>query len=403
MSESFGAALRRYRGTRSLRDVAALASVGKSYIADLEKERRHPTPETARALDDALGAGGELAALASVRPDASPLDKADALQAGLDELLAAGPLGDASLDEIEWTVERHGRATRYRPEAEHLGDLLADFHDVRLLLTHRQPAPARKRLLIAAARMSGLTALTLLKLGDQRSLSWWRTARKAGAAADDRATLSWAYAHESYQSYYSGDLSTAVELANRAQQLAGGLPCVGPALAAPLEARAHARFGNSAATRTALAAAETALDRLPQEDQIGSAFGYSESQLRFHAGNALTHLGETGRAREELARATDLYPVTERMDRALVQLDQAVCTVLDGDPPAAADLAARTIVSLAPEHRTALIIFRAREVATTVPPGAQQVHEVRALRELLALPAGDLEHERGGDQQGDDS
>ncbi|MFF9894990.1 helix-turn-helix domain-containing protein [Streptomyces longispororuber] len=400
MNETFGEALRRIRGSRSLRDVAALASCGKSYISDLEKGRRHPAPQMARALDDALGARGELVALADNRPGASVLQQADRLQAGLHDLLAAGPLADSSLDEIEWTVARHGRATRYRPEAQHLPELLTDFQDLRVLLSHRQAAPARRRLLVAVARMSGLTALTLLKIADERAMSWWRTARQAAAAADDRATLSWAYAQEAYQLYYGGDLYGAVELASRAQQLAGGMPCVGPALAAPLEARAHARLGNREATMRSLEVAESALGRLPAGEQIGSAFGYSESQLRFHAGDAITHLGETSRAREELARASELYPAAEQLDRSLVALDTAMCTALDGDPAAAADQAARTVIELEPDHRTALVLYRARDVITKVPPGAREVHEVRALREILALPPTKTEHGRG-DQHGD--
>lgn len=400
MAETFGDALRRWRGARSLRAVATLASCGKSYVAGLEANQRHPSAEMARALDDALGAGGELVALAAARRGRSPIEQADALQAGLDEVLVAGPLADSSLDEIEWTVARHGRATRYRPEREHFPELLADFQDLRILLAHRHPPSARNRLLVATARMSGLTALTLLKVGDNRAASWWRTARKAAAAADNRATLSWVYAQEAYQSYYSGDLHGAVELASRSQHLASGTPCVGPALAAPLAARAHAQLGHPDYTTHALAAAETALQRLPADDQIGSAFGYSESQLRFHAGNALTHLGETTRARAELRRAMELYPVAEQMDRALVSLDLAMCTVTDGESAVAADQAARTLVGLEPAHRTALIIYRARQVADTVPPGAREVHEVRALREILALPPGEMER-AGGDQQGD--
>ncbi|WP_327655685.1 helix-turn-helix domain-containing protein [Streptomyces sp. NBC_00483] len=400
VAESFGEALRRWRGERSLRDVAELASCGKSLISYLEQGIRQPTAQTARALDDALGAGGELVALAGARPGQTPIEQADALQAGLHELLAAGPLADSSLDEIEWTIARHGRATRYRPEGQHFPELLADFQDLRVLLSHRHRPQVRRRLLVAAARMSGLTALTLLKLGDERATSWWRTARTAAASAEDRTTLSWAYAHEAYQLYYTGDLYGALELSVRAQQLAGGLPCVGPALAAPLEARAHARLGDGEATARALEAAQTALGRLPEDEQIGSAFGYSESQLRFHAGNALTHLGQTGRAREELSRAAELYPATERMDRALVELDTAMCTVADGDPATAADQVTRTLVGLQQEHRTALIIYRAQEVADTVPPGARGVHEVRALREILALPPGEMERTRG-DQHGD--
>lgn len=398
MTETFGQALRRLRGSRSVRDVAQLASCGKSYVSDLELGKRAPTTDIARVLDRALDADGQLIALADRRPDADPLTQADALQRGLTEDFAAGPLTEFGADEVEYTVARHGRATRYRAEGELLPELLADFGDLRLKLAGRQAPPVRKRLLVAAAQMSGLMALTLLKLGDSRARAWWRTGRTAAAAAEDRATLSWMYAQEAYQLYYGADIEGAVELACRAQVLAGGLPCVGPALAAPLEARALARLGRGGEAAAALGAAEVALERLPAEHQVGSAFGYSESQLRFHAGNAWTHLGETRRAREEQARALELYPESDHMDRALVHLDHAMCMAADGDAAGAAQHATHTVVGMPPSRRSALIIYRANDVAARVP-GARTVPEVRVLREILALPPG----ERGssGDQSGD--
>ena len=387
MSESFGQALKRLRGSRSVRDVAQLASCSKSYVSDLENGKRKPTAQTATALDRALGARGELVALADAQSGASPLEQADALQRGLHETFAAGPLSDASLDELEWTVARHGRATRYRPESELLPDLIADFSDLRLLMTTgRQPASTRRRLAIAAARMSGLVALTLLKMGDERSKSWWRTGRTAAASAEDHATLAWMYAQEAYQLYYNGDLYGAVELAIRAQHWAGGLPCAGVALAAPLEARAQALLRRPDSVASALTRARTALDRLPEDQREESAFGYSESQFAFHSGNAWTHLEDTDRATAELTRALDLYPSSDHMDRALVQLDQAMCTAVSGDPAAAADQAMSAVIELPEEHRTALIIYRARDVADRVPE-ARKVLEVKALREILALPS----------------
>ncbi|MET8749111.1 helix-turn-helix transcriptional regulator [Streptomyces sp. NPDC004667] len=113
--ESFGEVLRRLRGNRSVRDVARLAACGKTHVSDLENGKRQPTRELAAALDGALGAEGHLVALADIRPGSSPLDQADALQQGLHQTLTAGPMTDASLDEWECTVARHGRATRYRP------------------------------------------------------------------------------------------------------------------------------------------------------------------------------------------------------------------------------------------------------------------------------------------------
>lgn len=398
--ETFGGALHRLRGNRSVRDVAALANCSKSYVSDLELGKRRPTHELAAALDHALGGRGELIALADVHPGMDPREQADALQRGLNETLAAGPLSAASLDEVDYTVARHGRATRYRPEQDLLTDLLADFADLRLMLAGRQSVPAQKRLMIAVARMSGLMALTLLKLGDERSRAWWRTGRTAAARADDRATLSWMYAQEAYQLYYGGDLEGAVELAVRAQHLSGGLPCVGPALAAPLEARAHALLKRPEETAAALTAAEAALRRLPDAELIGSAFGYSEAQLAFHSGNAWTHLGATDRARDQQIRALELYPSSDHMDIALIRLDQAMCFALDGDPAAAAQHATTTLIDVPSWHRSQLIIYRARDVAARVPE-ARAVSEVRVLREVLALPAGERDSGSGADQYSD--
>jgi transcriptional regulator with XRE-family HTH domain len=380
----FASALRRLRGSRSIRDVAHLAAISKTQVADLESGRRLPTAAMAAALDDALDAGGELVALAALRADRPLLDQAAELQRGVADALAAGPMTTTGLDEWEWTIGRHGRATRWRAEVDLLADLMGDFADLQRLLGHRHLPTVRQRLTRYAAQMSGLMALTLLKLGDPAARDWWRTGRAAAAAAEDRATLSWIHAHEAYQLYYSGDPAGAVELAVRAQRVAGGLPCVGPALAAPLEARALAILGRRADAEAALRAAEDALGRLDDTARIASAFGYSESQLAFHAGNAWTHLRETGRAREQHARARELYPTTDYTDLALIQLDEAACILADGDPGGAASQVADTIVSLPEQHRSALIIYRARELADTVPAG----RELRVLREVLALPPG---------------
>ncbi|WP_263170708.1 helix-turn-helix domain-containing protein [Streptomyces sp. SCSIO ZS0520] len=397
MAETFGAALRRLRGSRSVRDVAALAVCSKSYVSDLERGTRNPTIDIATTLDRALGAEGELIALAERRGN-DPYADADTLQAGLEEVLAAGPLSATSLDDMEWTVARHGRATRYRPEGKHFPELLGDFQHLRLLLAQRHQPQTRRRLTTAAARMSGLMALTLLKLGDDRAAGWWRTCRMAAAAAEDRATLSWAYAQEAYQAYYGSDMDTAIELAVRAQTLAGGLPCVGPALAAPLEARAHAQLGRGSEVVAALNRSEAALDRIPERDREDSAFGYSEAQLRFHSGNALVHLGDAHAARDQLTAAQPLFAQTNRVDLPLIGLDLAMCHAIEGDPAAAAAVGAATVLSLPVAHRSPLIIFRARDVADKVPQ-ARELREVRELREILAAPqssGGDLDADRDG-------
>jgi tetratricopeptide (TPR) repeat protein len=387
MAETFGEALRRLRGARSVRAVAQLAACGKSTVADLETGRRQPTSAIAEALDDALEAGGLLVALAAAPPGTAATTRAAQLQSGFAEQLAAGEVTTTSLDEWEFTISRHGRATRYRPEQELLDDLLADFGDLRALLAHRQPPQIRRRLLAACASLSGLLALTLLRLGDPGARDWWRTGRAAATQAEDRPVLAWIYAQESYQLYYGGDFAGALELAVRAQQLAGGLPCVADALAAPLEARVHARAGRRDETADALHRAERALSRLTPEDQQPSALGYDAAQLAFHSGSAWTLLHDTDRAWEQQQRALELYPAEQRLDRALVQLDRAECLAHDGRLADGAQLAADTIEAMPVEHRSALLLYRARDLADSVPTTDRRLPEVRVLHDLLALPS----------------
>jgi transcriptional regulator with XRE-family HTH domain len=386
--ETFGQLLKRLRGDLSLRDLARLANCGKSAIGDLESGRRRPTLHMAQTLDRALDTGGALAHHVQSPPGTPAIQVAAALQRDLADSLAAGPMTDAGLEEWDYQVSRHGRATRYRTEADLLPELVADMTDLQRLLAHRHPLNVRRRLLATAAGLSGLLALTLLKLDDASARDWWRTGRAAATAAENRPVLAWIYAQESYQRYYDNDLAGAVELAVRAQQLAGGLPCVADALAAPLEARAHAAAGRWDETVAALARAQVAFDRLPEEDRQPSALGYDEAQLRFHSGSAWTLLHDTGRAWEEQQQALALYSDEQRTDRSLVILDRASCLAWDGDPATAASMAAQTLLELPLEHRSPLIVYRARDLAATVPETARSLPEMRVLREILALPSG---------------
>ncbi|MFC4034476.1 hypothetical protein ACFO3J_23800 [Streptomyces polygonati] len=63
-----------------------------------------------------------------------------------------------------------------------------------------------------------------------------------------------------------------------------------------------------------------------------------------------------------------------------------MCAEIVGTPASAADQPLITVVELPEEHRTALIIYRARDVTDRVPE-ARKVLEMKALREILALPS----------------
>jgi tetratricopeptide (TPR) repeat protein len=288
----------------------------------------------------------------------------------------------ADWEQLAWF---YGRATRNTPPARLLEGVTVDFADLSVLLRQRQPARLQRRLCYVAAQFAGLVSLLLTNLGrypDARR--WGHTARLAVDEAADPALASWVRAQDAYALYYeSADYPGAAEVAEHAQQLARNLSCPGVALSAALQARANAVTGRGHETHAALDRAERALAGLSAEASQPGAFGYNEAQLRFHEGNALTHLGETERAWIAQRRALELYPATDTLDRTLVHLDRAAALALAGDTEAAATYATSKLLELLPHQRTDLIIHRAKQLAVIL----QQDLRLPAVRDLRALVA----------------
>ena len=117
----------------------------------------------------------------------------------------------------------------------------------------------------------------------------------------------------------------------------------------------------------ALGAAEDTHDRLPPRELAASAFGYAESQLRFHAGDALIRLGDTT-ARPVLDRALELCQPGDYTDWAMIRLNRATCLAADGDADAALAYAAETLAALDPPRRQGIITGRGRELLNSLTP-----------------------------------
>jgi tetratricopeptide (TPR) repeat protein len=306
----------------------------------------------------------------------------------LHEAMQAGPLTNAVLDDWELTVNEHGRATRDRPAGVLLDDLVSDLSELQHAMAGCHSASALRRLARVTAQMAGLMCLTLIKLDDRAAFRRWaRTARIAAEETGDPLTKSWVRAQEAYGYYYSGDLAGAIAVAQDAQDLSRRTPTVGGSLAAALEARAQAAVGERRRTFEALNRAESILSNLPPDAVTASAFGYSESQLRFHEGNALTHLRETEAAWTAQQRALELVPPGDYMDRALTQLDRASCLAHEGDGSAAMAQAMEALLPLSDVQREGIITLRAQATIVALPPQERVLPVARELRELLSSTA----------------
>jgi transcriptional regulator with XRE-family HTH domain len=406
--DRFGAALRQWRELRGLSQ-AALARqlfVSPSYVAKVETARRVWPVELTELCDRILDAEGELRGLdeqmrmtlgeaAATVPGGSPGEVVpsegdlqfpafDDLRRLIDERVGSSSIGASGLDRWQEIVELHAAATRHRPPFVLARELADDLLELRRLLSLPQRATMVTEITRLTAQMAGMMSLTLLKVNDQHgSRVWARTALHAADESGDRRIGGWVRAQQAHTAYYAGDLAGAIRLARGARAIAGAAACVGSALAAALEARALGMQGLRPATQTALRDAEAILEALSTEETARSALGYDEAQLRFHQGNAYTHLGDSARAWNAQRRALELYPVEDYLDRSLIYLDRAACLVRGGEIEAAVEIAVAAITGLRLEQRRGMVTSRAHEILNQLNDGRPVPGAVQNLRELL--------------------
>jgi hypothetical protein len=166
----------------NLRKLAELYECAVSdLLVDLPDFRHLDNTQAASLLkrDETAAESVTLAPAAAESPAAvavngeSDLHPVEPLRQGLHEALSAGAMAEASLDDWEQTVIRHGRATRNCPAGVLLDNLSTDLVELNRALHRHRSASALRRL----TRVSGLMCLTLCKLDDRPAFRRWaRTA-----------------------------------------------------------------------------------------------------------------------------------------------------------------------------------------------------------------------------------
>ncbi|MBV9140889.1 MAG: helix-turn-helix domain-containing protein [Pseudonocardiales bacterium] len=356
-----------------------------AYAAKQQAQRRAKARARAQQLRLAplpeSSGGSSTLGSASSNPPPSQLE---ILRRSLNEAIVDRTITVASLDDWEQTVFQHGRTTRDRAPSVLLNDLKADLVGLHGALVRCRSSSALRRLTRVTAQMAGLMCLTLIKMDERTAFRGWaRTARLAADEAGDPLTHSWVRAQEAYGHYYSGNLTEAIHVAQHAQALSGKVSSVGAALAAALEARAQAALGRADETRFALQRAEACLSHLDAGSIGTSAFDYNEAQLRFHEGNAFTHLHDTSAAWPAQDRALSLCPTSDYMDRTMTRLDRAHCLAYNGDVSGAVAIVVEATTSLTSLQRHGIIATRVRETIAILPAQHRALPAVRDLHDLL--------------------
>ena len=364
---------------------AAGRGPGLSEPGDAEDEEDHD------ALRHAL--------LRMISNDAPPLDGAflgavDRIRRRVDDALTRGTVSATMLDQWEETTAGYGRQYMTVAPLRLLCDVLLDLGDVRRMCEHRQPLEYSERLCRLAGRLSGLAGVIMIDVGDQRlARSFFRTARAAADETGDRHLRAWVAVREALVPMYYGDPREACTLARSGGDLAGASPCMAGSMGPMLEARALARAAthrDGSGKRQALrrvkslvGQAHDVFGRLADAERGDTAFGYTERQLFFHEGDALVTLGEHQAAESAFSRAMLRYAPEERLDRALITLGVARCRLEAAEPEEALRLSRDTLLGMAREHRSQIVVATARALGESVAGRHGEFGAVREYREAL--------------------
>lgn len=363
----------------SYRAVAARSYYSKSYVHALATGVKSPTVDIAQRLDDAISAGGQLAAL--VAAEARPVgdDEQDALE--LYRRAAATDVGEETLSRLEHAVD--DLATSYAASTP--DDLLRRVRHhlgyVRQLLDAQTTLREQRRLLVAGGWLSLLAATVHIDLRQSTAAqARLGTAAELAGQSDHPEIAAWCLETRAWDVLTGGDYPAAVDLSRRAQAIA---PQGSSALiqATAQEGRAWARMGRQAETRAALDRVARMASALAVPDRPEHHYRYDPDKALSYTATTLAWADDP--AAEEYARALihqieDAGNGTPRPRRvASARLDLALALLAAGEPEEGAAEATTAISSgrVVPSNW-----WRAAEVVREV--GRLGVRQAADLREV---------------------
>ena len=394
MSE-FGTELARLmqeRGT-GVRELARLVPCNPGHVSNLRSGKARPSRELAQILDNILGAGGALAALAAASSRPAPAGDLQLIE--LARRAEASDLGTGTLELLTVSVDR---LCRDYPTVN--PRVLSDQARIRLgyvtnLLGKRVTLAQHRDLLVVAGRLSALLACTGYDAGDPGAAETARRmTRQFGEHAGHGELIAWSYEIAAWYALVEGRFVQAAGLSEAGLAHAG---VSNAAVQLTLQAsRAYARMGDDRAGKM-LAAGGAVLARLPVPDHPEHHFVFDRDKYEFYTATVYTWLGTDDAAAEENARevvarchgpgGAIIWPT--RLSTTLVNLGQIAGR--RGDLDQAVALGAE---SLRCGRRSAELLPRAAELERRLAAryGAERlVNEYGELlrEEFRALPPGD--------------
>jgi len=345
----FGERMRALLDARGLsyRALAARVYQSKSHLNDIANGRKAPTPEVAQRLDEALGAGGELLALARVDPPAEPDLDAELEAIELARRVEASDVSDGTLTRLERVTDRLAMAYAATPPHDLLPRVRRHLGYVTGLTESRMTLVQRRRLMVTGGWLSLLAATLHIDLRQRAAAKTWLTTAEqmAGQAGQDEIAA-WCHETRAWDVLTDGRYREALDLALTAQALA---PAGSSALiqATAQEGRAWARMHRSVETRDALERVAGLVSNLPTPEQPEHHYRYDPAKAISYTATTLSWAGDP--AAEDFARAAvgelSADPVPRPRRVASAQLDLGLALLAAGKPDEASAEALSAVTS----------------------------------------------------------
>jgi transcriptional regulator with XRE-family HTH domain len=372
--------------------LAAQVPCDKALISRYRNGRQHPSPRMAHRIDEALGAAGQLAALAGEAlvdgDDDGSGDEIGALE--LARRAAATDVGTATVERLEQAVDSLAIAYPGIAPVALLKRVRAHLGYVTTLLEARKTLSEHRRLLTAGSWLSLLAATCMTDLGHREGASaHLTTAVELAREAGHPELLAWCLETRAWQVLTDGDYRQAKTISQAAQRVA---PTNSSAFiqATAQEGRAWARLGGNRETYDALARVEALVSPLPMPDHPEHHYRYDPAKSEAYLATTLSWIGDPSaesHARQVLARLESPPDGPPRPRRAAsARLDLALTLATTGRLDEAAGIALDAVTSrlLVPSN-----YWRAEEVITAVATRAEpQARDLRgAYREICTGPS----------------
>jgi transcriptional regulator with XRE-family HTH domain len=349
-----------------VRELARRVPCDAGYVSQLRHGRKQPSPRIAARLDEVLGTGGELAALA-VAADRTPGPGDEIAAIELARRAAVSDVGENTVGALEQAADSMAIAYPSTPPGELLIRVQAHLGYITKLLDGRKTLAEHQRLLVTGAWLSLLAATCLIDLRHYPAASaHLRTAAQLARETGNAEIGAWCLETAAWQVLTDGDYRRAATLAQAAQRTA---PRTGSAFiqATAQEARAWARLGAAPETRAALARTDALVAPLRMPDRPEHHYRYDPAKSDAYTATTLAWLGDpaaTGYARDVLGRlesGADGPPRLRRAASARLDLALALTTGGELDEAASTTLEAVTSGLLVPSN-----YWRAAEVITAI-------------------------------------